>query len=520
MTTTAEMTPREAQAELARDIGGFYADPLGFVMYAYPWATDPEIQVVELQEPYASRYNCKYGPDEWACRVLDQIGKEVRKRAATGLKTVSPLQFAIASGHGIGKSAMVGWLVNWIMSTRPHAMGTLTANTGAQLETKTWAQVAKWTKKCVTRHWFDVHTGRGSMKMSQKDTPESWMCSAQTCREENSEAFAGQHQATSTSFYILDEASAVPNKIWEVINGGLTDGEPMVFAFGNPTRNDGKFRDCFKSLRHRWITEQIDSRTVQITNKSLFDEWIQDYGEDSDFVRVRVKGKFPRASSMQLIPSDVVERARNKEYHISSFDHASRIIGVDVARFGDDRSVITRRQGVFAKWPQKVYRETDAVTLANIINHEANEWDADGIIVDMGNIGAAIYDILVKTIKRTDVFGVWFGSESSRNDCHNKRADMWVSMLDWLKQGGAIEDSQELEDDLTAPEYMFDARDRKQLESKEDMKKRDLPSPDRGDSLAVTFAIQINKKVPTFRYEEPRTGKEDAAPDYNYLHDD
>jgi len=114
---------------------------------------------------------------------------------------------------------MTGWLVNWIMSTRPHAQGTVTANTGTQLETKTWAQIAKWTKMSVTAHWFSVSMGRGSMKMVHKEHPASWFCTAQTCREENSEAFAGQHAANSTSFYINDEASAIPEKIWEVQEG-------------------------------------------------------------------------------------------------------------------------------------------------------------------------------------------------------------------------------------------------------------------------------------------------------------
>ena len=147
----------------------------------------------------------------------------VRERGFDGVDAVSPIRMATASGHGIGKSTIVGWLVCWIMSTRPHCIGTVTANTFVQLQTKTWSAIAKWKELCITSHWFEM-TGT---TMYHKEAPKTWFASAQTCREENSEAFAGQHAANSTSFYIFDEASAVPDKIWEVAEGGLSDGEPM-----------------------------------------------------------------------------------------------------------------------------------------------------------------------------------------------------------------------------------------------------------------------------------------------------
>src|SRR5262249_12243069 len=150
-----------------------------------------------------------------------------------------------------------------------------------------------WTKRCATGHWFTVT----SDKIYHPIYKDSWFCSAQSCKEENSEAFAGQHAADSTSFYIFDEASAIPEKIYEVAEGGLTDGEPMFFAFGNPTRSQGTFhRVTFGEDRRRWNTRSIDSRECAFSNKQLIAEWIEDKGEDSDFVRVRVKGIPPRAS--------------------------------------------------------------------------------------------------------------------------------------------------------------------------------------------------------------------------------
>jgi hypothetical protein len=133
----------------------------------------------------------------------------VRANDFDGHTPVPPIRMATASGHGIGKSALVAWLVDWIMSTRPGAQGTVTAVTAPQLRTKTWAQIAKWTKKCITAHWFNITTGMGTMRMERIGQGETWFCQAQTCAEENSEAFAGQHAPTSTSFYLFDEASGV-----------------------------------------------------------------------------------------------------------------------------------------------------------------------------------------------------------------------------------------------------------------------------------------------------------------------
>ena len=177
--------------------------------------------------------------------VLEELGAAVRARGFDGRTPVAPIRAAISSGHGIGKSALFAWIVDWIMSTRPDCHGTVTAGTNEQLEKKTWAAVREWTAKCVTAHWFEIN----SVIMYRKGHRETWFCAPQSCAEENSENFAGQHAMDSTSFYLLDEASAVPNKIHEVAEGGLTDGEPMFIMAGNPTRNEGKFHEAVFGAR-------------------------------------------------------------------------------------------------------------------------------------------------------------------------------------------------------------------------------------------------------------------------------
>src|SRR5207253_2193781 len=225
-----------ADRALADFVATFYADPLGFVQACYPWG-----------EPGPLEQHT--GPDTWQAAQLAGIGEDVRRNAFNGHDPVPAIRRVTSSGHGIGKSAEVAWLVDWIMSTRPYCQGTVTANTFTQLQTKTWAAIRAWTKLCLTGHWFRLTDRR----MVHPEFPESWFCALQSSQETNSEAFAGQHAATSTSFYVFDEASAIPRVIWEVAEGGLTDGEPMIFTFGNPTRNEGPFHEaCFGRGRDTW----------------------------------------------------------------------------------------------------------------------------------------------------------------------------------------------------------------------------------------------------------------------------
>lgn len=481
----------QADDDLADEVARFYADPLGFVMFAYPWDEDPALHLVKLPEPWRSRYNSEYGPDAWFCELCDRISERVLAHSFDGVHAVDAIREAIASGHGIGKSAGVAWIVDWIMSTRPFAKGTVTATTAPQLSSKTWAEIAKWTKKCITGHWFDITTGKGAMRMAHKDHAESWYCTAQTCQEENSEAFAGQHAADSTSFYIFDEASGVPDKIWEVAEGGLTDGEPMFFAFGNPTQSTGEFRECFRSKRHRWNTQQIDSRTVQLTNKTTIQEWIDDKGADSDFVKVRVRGMFPAMSVKQFISEADVDAAFGRHLRIEQYGFAPKILTLDPAWDGGDELVFGLRQGlhfrILAVWDKN---DNDG-EVANVLARFEDEHQADGVIIDKG-YGTGIYSF-GQTMSR-DWLLADFGSASPDPGCLNLRAYMWNEAKKWLKNGGAIPKDQVLYDDLIGPMTVPKPNGIIQLESKEDMKRRKVPSPNRADALALSFAFPIGHK--------------------------
>lgn len=424
--------------------------------------------------------------------MLEYISAQVKKRRFNGVDPVAPIRVARSSGHGIGKSTIVAWLVNWIMSTRPQSVGTVTANTYTQLRTKTWAQISKWTALSINSHWFTVT----SEMMYHKAFKKTWFCSAQTCREENSEAFSGQHSVTSTSFYMFDESSAVPDKIFEVAEGGLTDGEPMIFLFGNATRSTGKFqRVVFGLEKNRWNHGAIDSRTCILPNKAQIQEWENDYGEDSDFFRVRVRGLTPRASDLQFIGSDLVYGAQTRE--VVTLEDDPLIVGIDIARGGDDSNVIRFRKGLDARSISPVRllgSETrDTTRLVAKIVDLIHEWKPQAVFADGTGVGGPIIDRLRQM--GYNVTEIQFGG-ACPDSTHwaNMRAWMWKEMRDWLKRG-AIDKSPELEMDLVGPDYHHDRKDRVVLESKENMKKRGLASPDDGDALALTFAMPVGPKL-------------------------
>jgi hypothetical protein len=480
---------QSVDVELAEEISQFYADPLGFVKFAYPWGEPGPLE----------RYD---GPDEWQAEVLRDLGEKVRERKFDGIIPVAPIREAISSGHGIGKTTLAAWIVDWLISTRPNCKGTVTANTFQQLKTKTWAAIQKWTKLCITSHWFEV-TGE---QIYKKGAKESWFVAAQSCKEENSEAFAGQHAADSTSFYLFDEGSAISDVIFDVAEGGLTDGEPMIFVLGNCTRSTGKFyRVTHGSERHRWSSRTIDSRNARFTNKDQIAEWIQDYGEDSDFVRVRVRGLPPRASDAQFIDMDRVTAAQRRP--VFTLPDDPLVAGVDFAWGGDDDNVVRFRRGMDARSikPLRIKgeftRDPSVMTnrLADILTGVHNGHRIAMMFVDSAGIAGPIVARL-RALGHRNVTEVNFGADSPDAKYVYYRDYMWGKLKEWLLLG-AIDDAstnsgQQLEADLIGPGVVPDPRQRVKLESKERMKARGVDSPDDGDALALTFAQSVAPAIP------------------------
>ncbi len=462
------MNEVQSENRLKRDITGFYDDPLGFVRFVFPW-----------QKP-GTRLAHEKGPDIWQVEVLEALGREAARQRGGGLDAV---QIAVSSGHGVGKTALVAWVLLWFISTRPHPQIVVTANTSQQLASKTWRELAKWHALALNGHWFEWSATRFSYRPER----ETWFASALAWSKERPEAFAGTHEENVLVIY--DEASLVADAIWEVTEGAMTTPGAMWLCFGNPTRNTGRFSQCFGKLRHRWTTFTVDARKAKKANRAKLDKWIEDYGEDSDFVRVRVKGEFPRSSSMQLIPLDIARAAAGKTLRLQSYVHAPRILGVDVARFGDDMSVILRRQGLAVSGLKK-FRGLDTMALSSRVAVEIKSWRPDAVFIDEVGIGAGVVDRLKQLGFK--VQGINVGRQASEpGRYHNLRAECWLRLRDWLQSGGAIPDDKEMLDDLTGLEYGFDNQERFQLERKQEMKERGLASPDCADALALTFAQPV-----------------------------
>lgn len=471
-------------------------DPYGFVIAAFPWKEAGG----ELAD--------QDGPDDWQKAVLEQVGAGI-------LNLNEAFRIAIAKGHGVGGSALICWLIEWAMTTCPDTRGVVTANTEAQLRTKTWAELAKWHRMSLWNHWFILTAT--AIYSADPAHEKTWRIDAVPWSEKNTEAFAGLHNYGKRLIVIYDEASAIPPPIWETTEGALTDQNTEIIWLvnGNPTRNTGRFRDCFGSLRHRWTCVEVDSRSSKFANKKQIEEWIADYGEDSDFVRVRVKGQFPRAGSMQFISAEVVEAAMTREPMASLSD--ALVVGVDVARFGDDESVICIRKGRDCRTHGfRRFRGVDTMELAAqvAIIHEALRPDA--IFVDETGVGGGVVDRLRQL--RVPCLGIQFGAKADFGASEgvkyaNKRAEIWGSMREWLK-GGAIPNDLGLRADLVGLEYGLNGKDAIQLERKEDMKKRGLPSPDAGDALALTFAypVQPHQDAGGAHKRDPRFAVHDYDP--------
>jgi len=198
---------------------------------------------------------------------------------------------------------------------------------------------------------------------------------------------------------------------------------------------------------------------------------------------------FSAAGDDQLISLSDVETAATRILREDQFNFAARVIGIDPARFGDDRSVIFKRQGLQAFEPM-VYRGIDNMELASRVASVINEWKPDAVFCDAGN-GSGVIDRLRQL--GFDVIEVHFGGRSGNNKYLNKRSEIWFEMREWLKLGASIPNTTDLKQDLAAPIYWYDSTGRVQLEPKDDIKKRGLPSPDLGDALAVTFAHPVAK---------------------------
>lgn len=481
-------------------------DPYAFALGAFPWGEPDTVLAQHVLDP-------------WQVWVLTAIRDKL-------LTPDEAVQIAVASGHGIGKSALVAIIILWAFTTFPDTLGVVTANTETQLKTKTWAALGKWFNLC----WFarDHFTLNATSLTSKDPTRErTWRVDMIPWSEKNTEAFAGLHNEGKRQFMIFDEASAIHDMIWETAEGFLTDANTQVLwlAFGNPTRNSGRFRECFEGGKHSdfWTTRQIDSRTVAITNKVRFERLIKAYGPDSDFVRVRVLGQFPRIGEMEFFSAADIDAAMapDREVFVDAFTPLA--IGVDVARFGRNNSVIFPRKGRDARTlEKKVYNGISTTELANRIHDTFTQWRPDGIFIDGGGVGGGVVDQCRN--QRLYVWEVQFGAKDSITGLQsdntgeryaNMRAAMYGAARAWLR-GGMLPPDPDLRTAMLAIRYTFNVKDEIQLVAKEDLLD-DNPDLDLDtlDALVLTFGGPLSRNANAGGEHQQFRKSNEAEHEYN-----
>jgi hypothetical protein len=453
------------------------------VLWAFPWGepgTDLEHET---------------GPDDWQTGVLTDIGDELRAGGDLGAVVLQ----AVRSGHGVGKSALVAWVILWAIATFELTRGRVTAMTETQLRTITWAEVAKWHGMFIARELFVWHAT--SLKAADERMSAVWRIDAVPWSKSNPASFAGLHNKRRRTLIVFDEASEIERIIWETAQGATMDAETQIIwlAFGNPTQPTGPFAECFGS-KSRWKTRSIDSRTSRFSNKRLIQEWIDEYGEDSDFVRVRVRGLPPRLGINTFIPEDLVLDARRRDLPPSAWQVWPKTMGIDPARDGDDLSVITLRQGPKVLF-QRRFSGLDGPDLAaQAVDIWRQHADMTLCAVDAIGIGASCVDAL-KRVPGFPLMPVNVALPAADDTLYaNIRMELWAKGKEWLKSA-AIPDDDDLAEELCALKYGFDGKSRFQLESKKDVKKADRlgRSPDRADSLMLTFIGETVAKRPLQR---------------------
>lgn len=448
-------------------------DPYKFVMANFPWG-EPGTPLADAD-----------GPDDWQKDFLNYIRDEIAKRHKGD--AASAIRAAVSSGHGVGKSALTSWLIIWFMSTRPNPQCVITANTASQLDTKTWRELAKWHKLALNADWFEWT----ATKFYLKEEPETWFTAAITWNESRPEAFQGIHE--KNVLVIFDEASGIPDVIWEVIEGAMTTEGAMWFAFGNPSKNTGRFRECFRNFSHRWKQFKVDSRESRLASKAIIDQWLVDYGEDSDFFKVRVRGDFPSKSFKQVIPTDAVDAAI--KYRAEGYANMPYVMGVDVGR-ERDMTVITVRQGRKVHLMKK-YNGLTSFPIAHKIYELMTGFPNITIFIDAIGIGAGVVDACRQL--KMNVIPIISGKQAENKDKYrNKRAEMWDRMRQWIEEGAEIPNDKDLYNELISMEGDWDDKGIFYLMSKDELKLEGHFSPDCADSLALTFAsfvAQNNKHL-------------------------
>lgn len=420
--------------------------------------------------------------------VKDMFGAEADAWQIEALKALANNnKIAIKSGHGVGKTAFLSWAIFWYVLLHADVKVPCTAPTSSQLKEILWSELKKWHREMMPAYkkMFEVNSEHVRFLNS-----DARFAVARTARKEQPEAFQGFH-ATNLLF-VVDEASGVDDIIFEVGKGAMSTKGSKILMCGNPTRRTGYFFKAFYGDNSEsWYKMTVNCEDIERCDREFIDDIIKEYGKDSDVYRIRVLGEFPTSEGSSFMDCTAIDKAS----HITMPKSTGKLVlGVDVARFGDDKTVLTWRRGRKVERIEK-YRNKDTMETVGMVVNAIRDDKVFKAYIDVCGLGAGVVDRLMEMGYQMETVAVNAANKAMNPDQYNnKRTEMWGNMREWFadEAGVKIPKDEGLINDLMAPRYKYDSSGRLCLEGKDEMKKNGYRSPDCGDSLALTFAYPLN----------------------------
>lgn len=430
------------------------------------WHLDPLAFVTEALQAQ---------PDPWQAEALYRLCTTDR--------------LSIRAGHGVGKTTTLAWIVLWFCCTRVPFKVPIIANSQDQLRDVVWPELRKWYGRlpAALANEFQIDAERLYMRAA----PESFAV-ARTASKDNPEALQGFHE--ENLLFVVEEASGIPDIVFEVGAGSMSTAGAKMVLFANPTRASGFFYDTHHSMRERWSTMRVNSEDVPRAQGHIADIAAK-YGRDSNVYRVRVLGEFPTTEDDAVIALEHCEAAVVRKVKATDY---RPVWGLDVARFGDDSNALAKRQGNTLLEPINEWRDKDLMQTVGIV---VNEWKATSpfdkpseILVDIIGLGAGVADRLFEL--GLPARGINVSEAASVSDRYmRKRDELWFAGRDWFSaKDCAIPDDSALIAELTSPKYRIESSGKIKVESKDEMKKRGLRSPNRADAFLLTLAGGLDRK--------------------------
>ena len=434
------------------------------------WRDDPEFFIESVWGEYKGEDDERL-MDEWQVEATHAIDENDN--------------ISIRSGHGVGKSCWLAWIMIHWMLFKPEPRIPCTAPTSHQLNDVLWGELAKWIKRLPPQLKKELEVK--SERMEAVRNPKEYYATARTARKEQPEAFQGFH--SGNLLFIADESSGVDDVIFQVGEGSMSTRGAKTILTGNPTRTSGYFFDSHNRMRGDWYTMKVSCLDSKMVDPAYGERMGKRYGQDSNIYRVRVLGDFPLSDDDSVIPLEYAESAIGRDV-VATTD---RIVwGVDVARFGDDESALAKRQGNIQRGKVRTWKGKDLMQTVGLIVNEYKETKVSEqpglILVDAIGLGAGVVDRLKE--QGLPVRGINVAESSATKEKYMRlRDELWWSSREWLQEKNCqLEDDSDLIGELTAPKYDFTSSGKILVESKMDMKKRGVPSPNSADAWNLTFA--------------------------------